>query len=218
MNDGLGNYTSPNNILPGDAVSAYGVSLSGSYSTGYVDNYQIKVDQVDCTTGTVLTANVVNTPVTTVTSGNPANISAVSLNSKSSPLGYFTNHGGCFKITYTVTNACGPSTQTGYFNSDPSVFRLAGIAATTYNTTGIYPNPSNGITNVVFSVNEDKIINCTLNNLQAGASYTVFENQSATKGINQVSFDTSTLPAGLYVYELNDGSNTFQTGKLVILK
>lgn len=219
MQDGLGNDLSPNLTLPGDSVSAWGVALSGKYSTGYIATYQIKVDQVDCTTGAVLVANVVNTPATAVAGGNPATISAVSLNSKTSPFGYFTRNAGCFKVTYTVANACGTATpQIGYFHSDPAVFRLAGINTASNAEAKMYPNPTAGHATVTFTLQEDKIVQASLINMQGGASYTLFTNQSASEGENEVTFDTNTIPAGIYLYQLSDGTNTFQTGKLVITK
>ena len=219
LQDGLGNELSPNLVLPGDAVSAYGVALSGKYSTGYIATYQIKVDKIDCTTGAVVTANVVNTPATAVTGGDPSTISAVSLNSKSSPLGYFVFNAGCFKVTYTVANSCGTApAQIGYFNSDPSIFRLAGITTTTTAEAKMYPNPTAGSTTVTFTLQEDKIVQASLINMQGGAAYSLFTNQPVSEGQNEVTFDTNTIPAGIYLYQLSDGTNTFQTGKLVITK
>lgn len=219
LNGGNNDPTSPNSLLPGTLVSAYGATISGSNSTGYIATFQIKVDQVDCTSGAVLTANIVNTPATAVTNGNPANISSISFNSKSTPIAYFMSHAGCFKITYTVTNSCGTSSQSGYFTSDPAnPFRTASNTTSVYKTASIYPNPTNGITNLVFTIDEAKIVKCKLNNLQGGTSYTVIESQSVSAGINEVSFDTSILSAGLYMYELTDGTNTILTGKLVITK
>lgn len=214
--DGLGNELSPNPVLPGDAVSAYGVALSGKYSTGYISTYQIKVDKVDCTTGAVIVANIVNTPATAVINGDPSKIAGVSLNSKSSPLGYFTSNAGCFKVTYTVANACGTAApQIGYFNSDPSIFR---VAASNSTDAQIYPNPTTGSTTVVFALQSDKIVQGRLICVQGGMSYTLFTNQSVSAGQNEITFDVSAIPAGMYLYQLSDGTDTFQTGKIVIVK
>jgi hypothetical protein len=54
--------------------------------------------------------------------------------------------------------------------------------------------------------------------VQGGTSYTVVDSQTAVQGDNEMSFDTTPLPAGVYLYQVNDGTNTIQTGKLVITK
>jgi len=41
---------------------------------------------------------------------------------------------------------------------------------------------------------------------------------SVAQGDNQVSFDTSSLAAGIYLYQLSDAGNTIQTGKIVVTK
>jgi hypothetical protein len=220
LNDGEGNI-SPNSIVivfPGATVSAYGATISGTNSVGYVATYQIKVDLVDNTTGAVITPNIVNTPTTAVAGGNPANLLAVSFNSKSTPRGYFDNNAGTFKVTYTVGNVCGTSSQIGYFNSDPNNFRLSSTSVNNSINTGsnIYPNPSNGATTIIFTLSEDNSVSLILNNLQGGASYIPFSNQVGTKGDNKIGFSVSGIPAGLYMYQLKDASNTIQTGKLVI--
>jgi hypothetical protein len=218
VNDGGGSSFSPNLILPGTNVSAYGVGLSGSYSTGYVATYQIKVDKVDCTTGAVLTSNVVNTSVVNVTNGDPSTISGVSFNTLSSPHGYFANpsNAGCFNITYTVGNACGSNAQNGYFNCDANVWRLGmnnnGV------TTNAYPNPSNGITNISFNSQKATQVKVTLLPMEGSRSYTVLDKQSVGEGINEISFDAGTFPAGVYLYQVSDAEHTILSGKLVITK
>jgi len=214
VNDGSGTAIPPNSTLPGTTVSAYGVAVNGSSSTGYVNTYQIKVDQVDRYTGAILVANVVNTPATNVTNGDPSTLTGVNLNTKSA--GYFLSHAGYFKITYTVTNICGSSSQTGYFNEDIANGRIGNIDIA--QTDKVYPNPSNGAATVAFTMEEDNTVSLVLNNIQGGASYTVFTDKSASQGNNEITFDTSTIPAGLYVYQLSDGTDTFQTGKFVIVK
>jgi hypothetical protein len=65
---------------------------------------------------------------------------------------------------------------------------------------------------------EDNTVSLVLNNIQGGASYAVFANQSASQGNNEIIFDTSIIPAGIYIYQLSNGTDTFQTGKLVVVK
>ncbi|ABG60028.1 T9SS type A sorting domain-containing protein [Cytophaga hutchinsonii] len=218
LNDGDGHAFSPDNTLPGDTLSASGGSISGHYSTGYIATYEIKVDKVDCSTGSVLTANVVNVPATAVTNGDPSTITAVSFNLKSTPKNYFFSNAGCFKVTYTVTNACGSSSQTGYFNSDPALFRIGNNLESTSNANNIYPNPTKGLTTVVFLSKEERIVTCALSNIQGGNVLRVVDAYSASTGINEMTFDTTNIPAGIYLYQLLDGTNTIQTGKLVITK
>ena len=218
LNDGDGHAFSPDNTLPGDTLSASGGSISGHYSTGYIATYEIKVDKVDCSTGSVLTANVVNVPATAVTNGDPSTITAVSFNLKSTPKNYFFSNAGCFKVTYTVTNACGSSSQTGYFNSDPALFRIGNNLESTSNANNIYPNPTKGLTTVVFLSKEERIVTCALSNIQGGNVLRVVDAYSASTGINEMTFDTTNISAGIYLYQLLDGTNTIQTGKLVITK
>jgi hypothetical protein len=176
------------------------------------------VDKVDCSTGAVLTANIVNVPATAVTNGNPSNINAVSFNLKSVPKNYFLSNAGCFIVNYTVSNACGSSSQTGYFNSDPALYRTSNNIEAFTPITNIYPNPTNGIATIAFTMKEDNTVSLVLNNIQGGSSYTVFNNQVASQGNNEIVFDTNIIPAGIYVYQLSNDTDTFQTGKFVVVK
>jgi hypothetical protein len=65
---------------------------------------------------------------------------------------------------------------------------------------------------------EDNAVSFVLNNIQGGASYTVFTNQAASQGNNEIVFDTNIIPAGIYVYQLSNGTDTFRTGKFVVVK
>lgn len=217
FSDGTG-ASYPPAALPGTLGCTGGVAVNGSNSTGYIDTYQIRVDKVDPTTGALITANIVNTTPTTVPAGNPANIVGVSLNTKSSPKNYFITNTGTFKITYTVTNACGSTNQPGYFIVDGSCRLGKDDVVQTYKQGAAYPNPSNGITNVSFNSKEVTEVKLTLTPMQGHDAYTVLDKHLTVQGENIVSFDTATLPAGIYLYQISDVNNTIQTGKLVVTK
>jgi hypothetical protein len=76
-----------------------------------------------------------------------------------------------------------------------------------------YPNPANGLTNISYNVSKKENVSLKIYNMLGGIVYS--NNYQAETGKNIISFDTSKLASGIYVYTMTNGANTF-TRKMTI--
>jgi len=79
-----------------------------------------------------------------------------------------------------------------------------------------YPNPFNPGTTIKYSIPELSKVNLTLFNL-LGEEIAVILNEVKEAGYHQVEFNASSLPSGVYFYQLKAG-NFVETKKLILLK
>ncbi|MFZ1517533.1 MAG: T9SS type A sorting domain-containing protein [Ignavibacteriaceae bacterium] len=79
-----------------------------------------------------------------------------------------------------------------------------------------YPNPFNPVTTISYSIKEAGIVNLEVFNI-LGQKVSVLVNEFQEEGINSVTFDASTLPSGVYLYQLQSG-NHFETKKMILTK
>ena len=79
-----------------------------------------------------------------------------------------------------------------------------------------YPNPTAGVARIGYSLSETADVSIRLFDL-LGREVAVLTSGLEAAGNHEVSFDTSSLPAGLYVYRLEAGGAT-QTRKLTVVR
>ena len=82
-------------------------------------------------------------------------------------------------------------------------------------STSLSPNPANNKATLSYSIDEDKIITVKLYDI-TGRMINSNEYASST-GLNNKTLDLNNVKKGLYIVELNDGSNV-TTQKLVVDK
>jgi hypothetical protein len=82
--------------------------------------------------------------------------------------------------------------------------------------TGVSPNPFNPTTTIHFDLPEVSSVTLTVCDL-AGREVRVQTIESPQAGFNQITFDGSTLPSGIYLYKLSAGEWS-AGGKMVLLK
>jgi hypothetical protein len=102
------------NIASPCLVSIFSASLNGGNSQGDISYYQIKIDHVDCSNGSVF-SNIYNGPQVQVS--NISQLTALGLNDLTinGQTGYFVDKCcRCYRVELTVGNACGSSTDYSY--------------------------------------------------------------------------------------------------------
>ena len=82
-----------------------------------------------------------------------------------------------------------------------------------YNTVSVYPNPTNGLTNIIFNADKEGVLNFYLSDVTGR----IIMNESiiATNGINNLQFDLNGKPSGIYFVTLSD-EGFKQTYKLIV--
>jgi PKD repeat protein len=98
---------------------------------------------------------------------------------------------GVYTVTLTVTNDCGSSTFTETFSTTVGLEEIAGLG-----TIAVYPNPSNGLFNVDFNLNNElnatiKVTNVLGETIYAKALGTI-------NGLNTSAIDITTAAPGVY--------------------
>lgn len=79
-----------------------------------------------------------------------------------------------------------------------------------------YPNPFNPVTTIKFSLPVEDNVKLTIFNI-LGEELQVIINGKLNCGVHQYKFDASTLPSGIYLYQLNTDNFT-DTKKLILMK
>jgi PKD repeat protein len=98
---------------------------------------------------------------------------------------------GAYTVVLTVTNDCGTATYTFEFNTNVGLDEIAGMG-----TIAVYPNPSNGLFNVDFNLNNElnatiKVTNVLGETIYAKALGTI-------NGLNKSAIDITTAAPGVY--------------------
>ena len=93
---------------------------------------------------------------------------------------------------------------------------LTEVVPTEYALEANYPNPFNPSTTISFSLAEPGIVYLTVYNVQGQEVATLVE-QHLSAGSHQVQFNGSSLPSGLYFYNLRAGEFT-AIRKMVLVK
>ena len=84
------------------------------------------------------------------------------------------------------------------------------------NTISNYPNPFNGTTTIEFNLEKEQSVSLKVFDLTGKTIATLLENETKSKGRNQVVFDGNNLSEGVYFYSIE--SNGFKETKRMILR
>jgi hypothetical protein len=205
---------STSHTAPGIAMNTWSGSYNLNNSTGDISYRSIKVEEV--TNTGVFIRDIINPAYQEAVSG-VASLTALPLNSANVPAipalgwtggqGFFANQGlnKFYKITFTVGNVCGSSSDFSFVKLDASWARLANNLNTSGADALVYPNPfQDQIT--IKSPFEDAAQLSIINSL----GETIFESEIH----ESLEIDGSSFSPGIYLYTISshgDGVN----GKLV---
>ncbi|MDQ3110495.1 MAG: hypothetical protein M3R17_11425, partial [Bacteroidota bacterium] len=144
------NLWAPSHTLPGVLVGGLSLSLNGSYSSGYIEWFQLTLQEVNATTGANIGSPIPNnwsTPQSAAgISYSLATIVSQNVNSLSSAYFYLNfNVAKRYKLTLTVGNTCGQSSEWSYFWCNSQTGRMANPNLITGDDSGIslFPSPAN---------------------------------------------------------------------------
>jgi hypothetical protein len=79
-----------------------------------------------------------------------------------------------------------------------------------------YPNPFNPKTTIVFELYQDSYVEVTIYNLEGQEIKKLYEG-NLNKGEQQLTFDASNLPSGVYLYNISTPDYS-QTKKMIFAK
>jgi hypothetical protein len=222
INNGIGGVPCYNQVLPGCLVGCYGGNCNLGDGSNNIGTYQLTIQQVNCSNGTVLT-NLYTGPVVTVS--NVSQLTGIAFNSLTA--GYFTINctsilNTCYKLTATVTNSCGSVTDWSYFKVDGAYMQepddANGSKADLTNQKIrmiVNPNPlSQGeILHLDFVSENPEIVEIDIRDLQ-GRIVLQLGKQQLEKGYVRKDFNTEFLAKGLYLITMNGQIGTSK--KLVV--
>ncbi len=80
-----------------------------------------------------------------------------------------------------------------------------------------FPNPFNPTTVISFDLQFTSKVTLKVYNMSGEAVSTILDNKTMDKGMNEIVFNASDLPSGIYVYSLKTGSYS-ENKKIILLK
>jgi hypothetical protein len=117
---------------------------------------------------------------------------------------------------YVATNGRGIWTNNDYYT--PSVVSVEEIVKSGYaNNLSIYPNPSNGEVHVTFKGFENEKVVINLMDMNGRLVMSDYIGKISTGDVS-FSFDTASLPSGVYVVNVTSDSGIRRVSKLVVTK
>lgn len=141
--------------------------------------------------------------------------------------GYFSytngqnSYGNYYKITVTLSNLCGTSSDYSYFyvssqgnmpiNPNATARKHQEVVETENSLLNIYPNPVTNQLTFEFDNNTGDAVEISLTDVLGKQTTVLMPTTSIKKGNFKQTFDVSMLPAGMYSYQIKT-SNTVQTG------
>jgi hypothetical protein len=85
-----------------------------------------------------------------------------------------------------------------------------------FNLTRLYPNPFNPVLNIDFDINQAGLVGVEISDI-TGAIVNIVYDGYMTMGKHRKSWNSESLPSGVYFVSLQAGGNTL-TSKVVLLK
>ncbi len=131
----------------------------------------------------------------TITSGNPS--SSV----KQNPTAIYYNTAGTYDIILTAANGAGTNSTT----KSITVGLCTGVDENQKSSLNIFPNPGSDL----FTINSEKKGQLNITNIMGEKIY------SSLLSDEKTTINLSSYPAGIYFYELNNGSEIIYAGKLI---
>jgi len=115
---------------------------------------------------------------------------------------------GVYTVTLTVTNDCGTSTFTSTFSTTVGLDEIAGLG-----TISVYPNPSNGLFNVDFNLNNE--LNATVQVTNVLGETICAKALGTINGLNKSAIDISTAAPGVYYVTVLSNDKTVYNNMVV---
>lgn len=200
--------------LPGVSLGLYSGSYNISNSSGDIEYYEVKVEEVDCSTGAVIETIYPATEIALTQS--IGQLTALALNQLTVPdndtygweenQGFFAQKGYnmCLKLTVGVGNVCGKSSDWSYVKLD--CFCKQGMTAQSTGEFEVAPYPNPVKSSVNFPISSESLIIKDI----SGDIVAI----DAQQGNGVTSINTEGLAAGIYFYEIElDGQR--YNGKFV---
>jgi len=191
-------------------VYNYSVELSQQYKTGYQaggDSAIVTLVQID-------SSNVFMKRIKTLSFSYNSMIGhSITFGENAGPITYHTSGDGVSSRTDYELIGCKIDDQisgslTGVKNDNTTL--------DTYWLDQNYPNPFNPSTTISFSIPEGQIVELTLYNI-LGRKLITLLNEFKQAGKHKLEFNSSSLPSGVYFYQLKTG-HFIQTKRFLILK
>ena len=110
-----------------------------------------------------------------------------------------------------------PIGDPGWFGIATAVQSQPGVVPTQFTLSAAYPNPFNPSTNIEYTLNTSGLTSLKVYNLLGQVVKTIVSNVYQNAGAYKVNIDMSTLPSGMYVTILEQGSNRLAQ-KIMLLK
>lgn len=238
--DGTPNWVSPSkNISSPVSVGTYSLSYRVNNSTGTLSQLTVLIEEVDNTGSFIQT--IYNKTINTTNLASLADeglnalcIGSFTCSAGTTPCsggytGYFgcdngaNSYGNYYKITVTLSNLCGSSSDWSYFYVgsysmpvNPNVTQRQQqkqVETLDNNSLNIYPNPVTNQLTIEFNQSTDDVVEISLTDVLGKQATVLMSSTNVKKGNFNQTFDVSTLPAGLYSYQIKT-SNTIQTGMI----
>lgn len=204
------------NIATPCLTGIYSASFNLSNSNGTITYYQINsIQEVNCASGAIIQTLYTGSQVAV---SGVSGLTALSFNGLTinSSTGYFAANGlnKCYKVTVTVGNVCGSSSDWAYFRCDGSYKTEPTISYTTdIADFGIYPNPFDSWMSVGYTLKGESTITLSLSDMSGKIMATPIETTKQVAGTYSVELPLADLPQGIYIYRFVSG-NTVKTGKI----
>ena len=194
----------------------FSASINLSNSNGDIDYYQLTLDEVDCNDGSFISSIYSGSQVPV---NDVSELTALALNALiiGGQTGFFADPawiGRCLRITATVGNVCGFSTDFTYLQFDgsylgnpnddgvqykdkPSSFlNLASEKMT------VFPNPFDGAITLVFTLPEDVALTLSVVDVSGKTFSRPYSQTYLGKGEHKLVLDGTKLPPGVYTLRL----------------
>lgn len=221
------NYNPSQNIASPILVGCYSLGMSiGTGGLGTANNitgYQFKIEEVNCSSGAVLSVLYNGTTIPVTTSGL---IPFVGFNQTTinGSQGYFGGNcnsimGKCYKLTLVVSNPCGTATDWTYFKIDnPGFYRIANPnnnadEIIVKNNFSLAPNPFNNKFSVQYYLEENKNVSIQLFDFTGKEVLNLKDEAWNEKGNHSIDINTDNLPKGMYIYRIN--TDELRIGKII---
>jgi hypothetical protein len=232
-------WTTPSHSIGSPVnVGTYSLSYRVDNSTGTLSQLTVLIEKVD--NGGSFIQTIYNKTINTT---NPTLYDNVGLNSLcvgsftcsggSTPCtGGYTSYFACdngansyqnyYKITVTLSNLCGTSSDWSYFyvgaysmpvNPNVTERKQQEVLELENNSFNVFPNPVTNQLTIEFNQPTDDAIEISLTDVLGKQTRVLMPSTTIKKGNFNQTFDVSILPAGLYSYQIKT-SNTIQTGMI----
>jgi hypothetical protein len=76
----------------------------------------------------------------------------------------------------------------------------------------IYPNPASDHINLSFSSTKEELVNLTIHDIMGRLVYN--NTEAVTLGTNQIQVDLHQFETGLYIIQINSGTNNYVSEKI----